>query len=960
MALRSNGTGTDDPENDPGLNGGTAQSAGLLDTLGMASTMTAKTAPGSNYKWQGASVGMMEKEQQEAKNGKASQADINAGSQYLDGDGMAAQQRRQTSLADALTLQANGEGDSAAQKQLQAGQDQNVNNLLSAARTARGPSAGTAGYQAAQAGAQSGAQVSQQAAILRAQESTQARTELANLLQQQQAANLQAAAQKQQMAMYNAGLGQQQNALNANTGLGYAGLGVQVGNGMMQGGIAQGQNQLGAQGINAQQSAANAAGMGALVGGGISAAGSMLAMSDMRAKSGIAPAGGNDEFVNENASPAPDSEYAKAQAAAAPKPTFAEALNTSQRGVSAMSEPQSYDPNGSAVASSPDAGTRAAAVERPAPTQALPAQQLVSDGTKKKDVKPAGDWTVSNPDNVVGMDYLGDDSRGALQADGRVSDQSSGRKEVSASLSGRTPKFTVGTGSDESAGYGEGEERGGGGSKPKAAASASKASAPRKMTEDELKRLGDQIRQQTEAQKTMVEHGASVNRDQVLTQQAANAASIDGGAQAPRPQLQSGAKSMGEGIAQGVHNYLAVNKAQQGQAKLAQPAGQPQPIGMSSDAAAGLFQPGGDLYHDNSQVTSDEKTKKDVKPAGKAETPAEKKAREDAEDAAEIARFNKEVPTTSAAGNEKGYEARSKAIDEERRLEAQAKAERQAPAVKYANDSDERLQSQASRLKDVPLVGAWAQGKVDERAKQTDDQKVERAVKDRQAEMEWAAKRASVDVPFERALRRLAPSVAAKADKGELPFGYRADQDSRQRQMQTFKRGDDNAIVSDEGLKKQVSPADKKALTSGKSEAQLEWERSKGNKSESGMSDEQYDANLGDDEEQVASKAASKRRGGQTVSDSFLDALAQSQSTYRYKDPSNEPTDNPTGGKYLGIMAQAVEDTPTGDTIVKEGPKGKYLEVGSALSAALAGLGRVHERLDDVEASQGKRKKRSV
>lgn len=96
--------------------------------------------------------------------------------------------------------------------------------------------------------------------------------------------------------------------------------------------------------------------------------------------------------------------------------------------------------------------------------------------------------------------------------------------------------------------------------------------------------------------------------------------------------------------------------------------------------------------------------------------------------------------------------------------------------------------------------------------------------------------------------------------------------------------------------------------------------------------------------------------GGHTLADDFLAALTRSASTYSYKNPADEPTDTPTGGKYLGVMAQEVAKTPTGNTIVKEGPKGMYLEMGPSLSAALAGLGRLNERLDVIEEALGAKK----
>lgn len=81
--------------------------------------------------------------------------------------------------------------------------------------------------------------------------------------------------------------------------------------------------------------------------------------------------------------------------------------------------------------------------------------------------------------------------------------------------------------------------------------------------------------------------------------------------------------------------------------------------------------------------------------------------------------------------------------------------------------------------------------------------------------------------------------------------------------------------------------------------------------------------------------------------DAFLDQLHPY--TYRYKDPSNEPSEQPNGGRYLGVMAQDVERSPTGTQIVKDTPRGKVLEGGAMLSAIAAGTGRLHERLSQLE-----------
>lgn len=91
----------------------------------------------------------------------------------------------------------------------------------------------------------------------------------------------------------------------------------------------------------------------------------------------------------------------------------------------------------------------------------------------------------------------------------------------------------------------------------------------------------------------------------------------------------------------------------------------------------------------------------------------------------------------------------------------------------------------------------------------------------------------------------------------------------------------------------------------------------------------------------------------ETDADRFLDTLKPF--SYQYKNLADEPTDQPMGGRYLGIMAQNVERAPTGDTIVKDTPRGKVLENGAMVSAMAAGLGRIHERMRELEGQRGKR-----
>lgn len=92
-------------------------------------------------------------------------------------------------------------------------------------------------------------------------------------------------------------------------------------------------------------------------------------------------------------------------------------------------------------------------------------------------------------------------------------------------------------------------------------------------------------------------------------------------------------------------------------------------------------------------------------------------------------------------------------------------------------------------------------------------------------------------------------------------------------------------------------------------------------------------------------------RGGHlSLADEFLQSLHPY--SYEYKDPRLEPTAGKVrpGGRYLGVMAQDVEKAPEiGHQIVFDSPEGKRIDVGAGLSAALAGLARINERLCAVE-----------
>jgi hypothetical protein len=80
------------------------------------------------------------------------------------------------------------------------------------------------------------------------------------------------------------------------------------------------------------------------------------------------------------------------------------------------------------------------------------------------------------------------------------------------------------------------------------------------------------------------------------------------------------------------------------------------------------------------------------------------------------------------------------------------------------------------------------------------------------------------------------------------------------------------------------------------------------------------------------------------AADSFLASLHPY--TYEYKDEGNAPSGP---GRYLGVMAQDVERSPTGHTMVTDTPRGKAIEMPAMVSGLAAGAGRLHERISRLE-----------
>lgn len=88
---------------------------------------------------------------------------------------------------------------------------------------------------------------------------------------------------------------------------------------------------------------------------------------------------------------------------------------------------------------------------------------------------------------------------------------------------------------------------------------------------------------------------------------------------------------------------------------------------------------------------------------------------------------------------------------------------------------------------------------------------------------------------------------------------------------------------------------------------------------------------------------------GHSLADKFLDYLHPY--SFKYKRPEDEPAmGSPTGGQYMGVMAQDVERVPgIGKQLVKDTPRGKMLSTPATMAALAAGVGRLNERLKMLE-----------
>jgi len=87
---------------------------------------------------------------------------------------------------------------------------------------------------------------------------------------------------------------------------------------------------------------------------------------------------------------------------------------------------------------------------------------------------------------------------------------------------------------------------------------------------------------------------------------------------------------------------------------------------------------------------------------------------------------------------------------------------------------------------------------------------------------------------------------------------------------------------------------------------------------------------------------------------SFLDSL--SAKTFEYKDPDGVAGKTP--GKHMGIIAQDIEKSPVGDSMIIESPEGRHIDMPSAMGMLMSAAANMNDRINEIELlfkSKGKK-----
>jgi len=81
----------------------------------------------------------------------------------------------------------------------------------------------------------------------------------------------------------------------------------------------------------------------------------------------------------------------------------------------------------------------------------------------------------------------------------------------------------------------------------------------------------------------------------------------------------------------------------------------------------------------------------------------------------------------------------------------------------------------------------------------------------------------------------------------------------------------------------------------------------------------------------------------------FMDNLHPKAFNYVHGTPGEDPNH-----RYAGVMAQSVERSPVGKTIVEDTPDGKQLDIRHGFGTALAALGNLNQRMRQLEGVKRK------
>ena len=381
-----------------------------------------------------------------------------------------------------------------------------------------------------------------------------------------------------------------------------------------------------------------------------------------------------------------------------------------------------------------------------------------------------------------------------------------------------------------------------------------------------------------------------------------------------------------------------------------------------------------------SVMTSDERTK------NKAETPEEKKAREDKQDAEETAAFTKDIrPGAITVKKPASYEEASKAIDERNAQDQQIKdnqkkANEEQGRQYMANQDAELIRRNNADNAKSPLTPGWLPGfvqrwsnkKIEERQKnRTPDQNIQQAVSRDKRDVERQKTEHQYDQSGPGPLRKFVEDLNVATAK--------------QRQPQSFTRGDDSeaSLQANEKADKiaydREHPAD--APVSDERAKNKGYKINKG----AGGGEEEHDATVmehrgpasanetpmpGAPDAKHGAKGAGEERSNDETTISRTPPLTEAPAsrrasnpliemqkhanhqlrgeTYQYKDGFGEDPNQ----VHHGFMAQNLEQNPITATAVREDETGiKKVNNEDALRVTAAGVASLQEQHDELEAA---------